>query len=567
MSLRWNILPLPLQNQIDSLATDLGINKVLATLLVQRGLTSYEEARKFFRPEEAKLHSPWLMADMHKAVERLEKAREQQERILVFGDYDVDGTTAVSLVAQCLLILGMDFITYIPDRYKEGYGLSEMGMKHAADSKCSLIIALDCGIKGHREVQIASDLGLDMIICDHHQPGASLPPALAILDPKREDCDYPFKELSGCGVGFKLMQAWFERMARSEEELLPLLDLLAVSIAADIVPIVDENRLLMSRGLALVNSSPRPGIQALLELNRRSEKPLNTEDVVFQIAPKINAAGRIEHGKLAVELLTTPHKQSAKELAEQIQLLNTTRRSYDETITREGLDQLDGTEDQYTSVVYSENWHKGVIGIAASRLIESYYRPTVVLTKSGDKLAGSARSVHGFNLYSAIDACHEHLIQFGGHAFAAGMTMKLEQLEGFQKAFEEVVKSRIKEDQRNPHLNIDMVLEFSDLDKRFYNSIQRMGPFGPGNMTPVFACFNLKSNGEPRKVGSDQKHLKLSLRDNDGVCLDGIAFNLADKTELLKHHSVDVAFTLDLNVWNNKESLQLNVKAIRKSNA
>lgn len=562
--MRWNIKAAPEPSEVENLMTQLGIKEELAAILIQRGVKDYDSAKAFFLAEEQELNDPFSMADMHKAVDRLEQARKKGEKIFVFGDYDVDGTSSVALVASCLIDLDIPHDTYIPDRYKEGYGLSEEGMKRAQELGCTLVIALDCGIKGHKQVDFARSLGLDMIICDHHQPGESLPNALAVLDPKRADCDYPYKELSGCGVGFKLMQAWTQTMGVAEEFLNPLYDLLAVSIAADIVPITEENRTLMARGLKVLNENPRTGIEALMEVSSR-KGAFSTEEVVFQLAPRINAAGRIEHGKLAVDLLTTKDREHAGELSKHINELNQDRKTFDETIATQALDMLEGTEENYTSVVFNETWHKGVIGIAASRLTETYYRPTVVLTRSGNVLAGSARSVKGFNLYDAIDQCRDHLIQFGGHAFAAGMTMREDQLEGFQSAFENVVKGSIGEEQRIPTLDIDRVIEMEKVDRRFYNAIQRMGPFGPGNMTPVFACFGLQETGESRQVGAEKSHLKTSLVDETGQIFDGIGFRIGEKLSEIQNNKVDVAFTLSLNVWNGRESLQLMIRDIRPS--
>lgn len=561
--MRWKIRAIPEEGLLQKLQQELGINRELSILLAQRGIDSYTEARRFFLPLEQDLHDPFLMADMQKAVDRCISAIQNREKIMVFGDYDVDGTTSVALMVEFLRQLDVELLPYIPDRYDEGYGLSEKGMRLAAEEGCGLIIALDCGIKGHTEVALANSLGVDMVICDHHQPGNGLPPAHAILDPKRSDCSYPFKELSGCGVGFKLAQAISMQMQRPVEALNPLYDLLAVSIAADIVPVVGENRSLLARGLERINSSPRVGLKCLQGLSGRTG-PLGTEELVFQISPRINAAGRIAHGSLAVDLLTTQSEERANELAAQINELNTNRRSFDERIGQEALEQLEGTEDSYTSVVFNPEWHKGVIGIAASRLIETHYRPTVVLTRSGEVLAGSARSVHGFDLYSAIDRCREHLIQFGGHAFAAGMTMREDQLQSFRTAFEESVKSHIREDQRIPGIDIDLLVDLSFLDRRFYNTLERMGPFGPGNMKPVLATFGLIDDNS-RTVGEDGAHLKLSLRDGEGVCMEGIAFRMGDRLSMLKAGPVDIAYTLDINRFRGEENLQLNVKAIRPS--
>lgn len=565
MEMNWKLQASPDPNQVARLQKELTTSEELAKILLQRGIFDYEGAKRFFLPETNGLHEPMQMKDMDKAVERLERMRNEGEKVMVFGDYDVDGTTAVSLVSEVFRKCGIEHLTYIPDRYVEGYGLSLKGMEKARESGCSLVIALDCGIKGHHVVEQAAEWGLDMIICDHHQPGATLPAAHAVLDPKRSDCPYPFKELSGCGVGFKLMQAWTPRLGWKESDLDPLTDLLAVSIAADIVPIVGENRTLMHKGLGVINETPRTGLRALMKQSNRG-KIWNTQEVVFQLAPRINAAGRIEHGQLAVELLTTNSEEDAERIAAHINELNLSRRSKDADITGEALEMLKGTEDRYTSVVCSESWHKGVIGIAASRLIETHYRPTVVLTASGNVLAGSARSVKGFDLYTAIDACKEHLIQFGGHAFAAGMTLRKDQLESFKAAFEEQVRSTITDDQRVPTLWIDLPLDPDAISRRFYNSLQRMGPFGPGNMTPVFACFGLLETGGSRKVGGG-KHLKLQLRDESGIELDGIAFGMGDKWEQIQGQRLDVAFTLDLNVWNGIERIQLMIKDVRPSAA
>ena len=536
---------------------------MISQLLLQRGVNTYEEAAELTNPSKGKWHDPFQMKDLDKAVDRILVAREREESIFVFGDYDVDGTTSVALMSDYLKRLGIKVFTYIPDRYKEGYGLSTAGIEAAVAKECSVLIALDCGIKSVDKVQYGNSLGLDFIICDHHNPGDILPAALAVLDPKRSDCDYPYKELSGCGVGFKLIQGVQTRLGLPLSELMAYTDLLAVSIGADIVPLTGENRILAAQGIEILNTRPRHGLAALMEVSKK-QGYFDIESVVFQIAPRINAAGRIDHGHIAVELLTTDNILLAKELAERVNQLNADRRTYDENITSEALLEMHGKENLVSTVVYNEHWHKGVIGIAASRLIEHHYKPTIVLTKSGEVLAVSARSVHGFNLYDALEKCSDQLIQFGGHAFAAGMTLKPERLNGFIERFEEVVKSSIREEQKTPRIEVDIPLQFSDISTSFYNTIQRFGPFGPFNMNPVFISFGLKDCGS-KPVGTGNKHLRLELVSQDGIVFSGIAFGKGDLIEMVQNGPVDILYNLSLNTFREKSTLQLMVKDIRES--
>ncbi len=565
MNYHWKIKPDPEQDDFILLQKELNIHPVITKLLIQRGIKTYESAKSFFNPLSQDWHDPYLMADMNKAVFRLESAITLNEKIMVYGDYDVDGTTSVAMMFSFLLQYTKNIITYIPDRYKEGYGISETGIQLAYKEGCKLIIALDCGIKSIDKVTFAKNLGIDFIICDHHQPGDQIPEAVAVLDPKRKNCNYPFKELSGCGVGFKLIQAFHQKQGGQKEELIVYTDLLAVSISADIVNVTGENRLFLAQGLKQLNTWNRHGFRALLEESGgRVNQVYDVEKVVFQLAPRINAAGRIKHGLLAVNLLNADNLESARSLAFEVNKLNIQRRAYDETITEEALKQLETSKHTSSNVVFSPKWHKGVIGIAASRLIEKHYKPTVVLTQSGETLAGSARSVHGFNLYDALEACSDTLIQFGGHAFAAGMTMKPENLEAFRNRFEKVVSESITTEQRQPSLNIDSELDFSEINERFFRTLVRMGPFGPGNMAPVFISMGLNECGI-KEVGRNGDHLRVCLANQHGVVLNGIAFKQGKKASELRESRVDVAYELQMNEFNGKSEIQLGVKDIRQS--
>ena len=561
--MRWNIKPLPDTQKTQALAEALNVNQILAGLLVQRGIETFEQARSFFRPSLADLHDPYLMKDMARAVSRIERAIEKQENILVFGDYDVDGTTAVSLVSSYLKTFYDNIASYIPDRYNEGYGISYQGIDFAHDNGFTLFIALDCGIKSIDHVRYAKERGIDFIICDHHLPGEVLPDAVAVLNPKRKDCNYPYDELCGCGVGFKLVQALGINRRQTVEDLKGYLDLVATAIAADIVPITGENRILAKFGLEVINASPRAGIKALAL--KAGKQTLDISDVVFVLAPRINAAGRIRHGDEAVRLLTEFDLDQALEVANEIEAYNAHRKTLDKEITQQALQQIldNAEEDRFTTVVYREDWHKGVIGIVASRLIENYYRPTLVFTKSGDKLAASARSVRDFDVYQALEACAEHLEQFGGHAFAAGMTIRADRFDAFKTAFEEQVRRTIDPEKLIPEITIDMALDLSGIDQKFVNILKQFEPFGPGNMNPVFAAKGLFDTGFGRTIGQDGKHLKLYVKQGSRQ-FPAIGFGLADRLPLTENRQpFEAAFCVEESEWNGNRYIQLRLKDIR----
>ena len=562
--MRWTLKPKPEEEKINELATALQVSRTIASLLLQRGISSFEEARQFFRPSLNDLHDPYLMKDMDKAVARLEKAIENEENILVFGDYDVDGTTAVSLVSGYLKSFYPNIATYIPDRYDEGYGVSFKGIDFADDNGFSLIIALDCGIKSIDHVAYAKEKNIDFIIGDHHRPGDELPDAVAILDPKREDCDYPYDELCGCGIGFKLIQALAANRNQTIDDLIPYLDLVATAIAADIVPMTGENRVLAYFGLQVINSDPRPGIKAMT--HQLKKKTLDITDVVFIIAPRINAAGRIKHGNHAVELLTEFDFEQAQQFASEIEAYNAERKDLDQQITKEALTQIEenGEQNRFSSVVFQETWHKGVIGIVASRLIETYYRPTLVFTKSGDKYAASARSVKGFDVYNALEACAEHLEQFGGHMYAAGMTLKPENYTAFKEAFERVVQETIAPELLQPELSIDAVVRFEEITPKFTRILKQFEPCGPQNMTPVFVSNNVFDTGYGKPMGKEEEHLKLFVRQNNSEGIPAIGFGLGSKHVIVKNKQLfEAAYCIDENEWNDKIELQLRLKDIR----
>jgi single-stranded-DNA-specific exonuclease len=562
--MRWTHKQIPPREKVVQLSEALQIDDVLSTLLVQRGIETFEQARSFFRPTYELLHDPFLMKDMDKAAERILRAISDEERILVYGDYDVDGTTSVAMMYSFLRELHPEVTTYIPDRYTEGYGISLKGIDYARDNEIGLIIALDCGVKALEQARYAAEKGIDLIVCDHHRPGPELPTAVAVLDPKREDCDYPYKELCGCGVGFKLVQALADRLEMDASRILPLLDLVATAIGADIVPITGENRVLAALGMQQINSQPRPGIKALREQVSKTE--LSITDVVFILAPRINAAGRMQHGNQAVELLAESDLDRARELAVAIEENNSDRRETDRSITQEALQLIEdeGKADGFTTVVYRPHWHKGVIGIVASRLIETYYRPTLVFTRSGDCLAASARSVKGFDVYEALEQCADLLIQFGGHTYAAGLTMKEENYEAFRDRFEQVVSETIDPKCLEPELRIDAPLDLEQCTPRFYRILKQFAPFGPGNSTPVFYADKLVDNGYGKRVGSDQSHLKLSVSQGSSTVLAGIGFGLGDRLELIEGGRMfRAAFSLDENHWNGRTTLQLRVRDIK----
>ncbi|MCK0161293.1 single-stranded-DNA-specific exonuclease RecJ [Allomuricauda sp. F6463D] len=562
--MRWTIKPRPTKENIDHLSKELGVDDLVAQLLIQRGITNYEEAKSFFRPELNHLHNPFLMKDMGLAVERIEQAIANDENILVYGDYDVDGTTSVALMSSYLLETYSNVATYIPDRYLEGYGISLKGIDFAADNDISLIIALDCGIKAVEQIKYAKEKGIDFIVCDHHRPGDILPDAVAILDPKQKDCEYPYKELCGCGVGFKLIQALGSKQGKTIDDLILYMDLVATAIAADIVPITDENRVLAYHGLMVINENPRTGIKALIDQTKKTE--LTITDVVFIIAPRINAAGRMKHGQHAVALLMENDFTTAKRYASEIEDFNIERRSLDQEITKEALVQIQENREEknFTSVVYNENWHKGVIGIVASRLTETYYRPTLVFTKSGDKLAASARSVKGFDVYNALECCSDCLEQFGGHKYAAGLTLLEEQYEKFKKQFEKVVSETIDPKLLQPEISVDAKISMDKITPRLMRILKQFAPFGPGNMAPVFMAEGLKDTGYARGVGEEEKHLKCSLYQQGSNPIGAIGFNLGNKLDVVKGiKPFDAVFSLDENEWKGTVSLQLKLSDIR----
>jgi len=567
MEKRW-VQALEVNKEITSLlAQQLNIDTTLAQILVQRGITSFDEAKHFFRPQLTQLHDPFLMKDMDKAIARIDTALEKGEHLLIYGDYDVDGTTSVALAYSFFRQLTSNIEYYIPDRHKEGYGISTAGIDYAKSKGITLIIALDCGIKSNDKVSYATSLGIDFIICDHHLPGDELPAAVAILDPKRADCPYPFKELAGCGIGFKLAQAYCQVHGLPEERYQQYIDMVMVSIAADIVPIVDENRALAYYGLIKLNSQPCVGLKALMDSCGKN-KDYTITDVVFTLAPRINAAGRMDHGNQAVKMLLCTENDLAKEQSLFINIQNTDRKTSDQNITAEALALIDESEiliNKKTTVVYNENWNKGVIGIVASRLTEKYYRPTIVLTESNGFLTGSARSVPGYDLYEALLGCADLLEQFGGHKFAAGLTMKKENLDAFCDQFENIVSSTITDDLLCPEILIDSEITLDQIDGKFQRIVAQMSPFGPMNPAPVFVSREVVYVGRPYIVGT--KHLKLSIKQQNSAIFETIGFGLAEYENLLQPNvPFSVCYTVEENVWKDQKRLQLNIKAIKIHN-
>ena len=568
MQKRWNILSAE-DAKLTALRQDLNIHPALLQILIQRNIDTYEKAKAFFNPELSNLHSPWLMKDMHKAVDRLLTAFNNREKILVFGDYDVDGTTAVACMYSFLKTVyePSNIGYYIPHRYREGYGVSKAGIDHAHTMGATLIISLDCGIKSIDLVGYAKELGIDFVICDHHTPDSVLPPAVAILNPKQADCNYPFKELCGCGVGFKLITAMAEKLELSSSAPMEYLDLLATAIAADIVPMVGENRILVYHGLKKANEEPNYGIRALKELGG-VQKELFINNLVFMIAPRVNAAGRMDDGSKAVQLFIAKHIDEARQYAAMLHSDNSDRKEADKNITDEALAIISGDVAMVSSkstVVYQPHWHKGVVGIVASRLIDHYYRPTIVLTQSGEYIAGSARSVAGFNVYEAIHQCRDLLLGYGGHFYAAGMTLEPSKVEAFRARFEEVVSASITEDMLIPEINIDAVVTLSDLKQSFFNIIKRMEPFGPENMQPLFMVSGVTDSGYSKIV--KDVHIRFSVKQGN-ILFNGIGFNLASKFHLLQNgEPVDIVFTLEENEWNNEKHLQLKVLDLRRHEA
>ncbi|MGJ8665277.1 MAG: single-stranded-DNA-specific exonuclease RecJ [Patiriisocius sp.] len=563
--MRWNILPKISEEKIAILSKELGVDRNIAILLGQRGIETFEDAKRFFRPSLDELHDPFLMQDMQAAVVRIEKAIENQENILIYGDYDVDGTTSVALMSSYLKTYYPNIATYIPDRYDEGYGISYQGIDFASDNDFSLIIALDCGVKAIEKVAYATDKKIDFIICDHHRPGDEIPKAIAVLDPKREDCNYPYKELCGCGVGFKLIQALASRRGQTIEDLLLYLDLVATAIGADIVPITGENRVLAHFGLKVINSNPRTGYKAILKQVKKTN--LTITDVVFIIGPRINAAGRMKHGNHAVTLLVETDINKAAIWAAEIEQFNQDRREADKRITEEALTQITetGEEKRMTTVVYDEDWHKGVIGIVASRLTETYYRPTLVFTKSGERLAASARSVKGFDVYNALQECSEYIEQFGGHMYAAGLTLFEKDYENFKAKFEEVVAKTIDPKLLKPELPIALEIDLADITPKFYRILKQFAPFGPGNRQPVFMTKNLKDTGYGKCVGADKKHLRVTIKQGNSNQFVAIGFGLGEKKDIAcTNKPFKAAYVIDENEWQGVVNLQLRLKDIQE---
>lgn len=576
MNAIWNVKERGNKQDVERIVEDLNVDWVIANLLVQRGITTYDEAEKFFRPKLSELNDPFLMKDMQAAVERLQSAIANNEKILVFGDYDVDGTTAVAMVYSFLIGKTTDVIYYIPDRYTEGYGLSMKGIDYAFEQGCKLIIALDCGIKAVEKIEYANTLDVDIIICDHHNPGQVLPEAVAILDPKREDCDYPYKELSGCGVGFKLLQAYtiaekYELIPESHvaKELLPYLDLVAVSIASDIVPITQENRIMAFYGLKQINEAPRTGLKAIIEIAGIDRKEVEINDIVFKIGPRINAAGRIESGQRSVDLLTSSDYETALSIAAEVNEMNSTRQDFDQKITEEAVNYLHNNPELHhkkTTVVFNKDWHKGVVGIVASRLIEHYYRPTIVLTESNGIATGSARSVPGYDIYKAIEACSDILESFGGHSFAAGLSMKLENVKLFQDKFEQYVSETIKPEMLVQQIDIDAYLKLNDISPRFYRVLKQFSPFGPNNMKPVFATRNVIDSGRGKPVGKEGDHLRLDVKEHIAAhkSFPAIAFKQARHFDAIKYKKpFDICYSVEENEFMGNVSLQIKIRDIK----
>ena len=555
---------------IKRLASELGVDPVLAQLLVQRGITTFEQARSFFRPSLSNLHDPFLMKDMDKAVDRLHSAIMSREKILVYGDYDVDGTSAVALVYSFLRRLTTNVGFYIPDRYDEGYGISIKGMTWAAENGYSLVIALDCGIKAVEKVAYANSLGIDMIICDHHLPDEKIPEAVAVLDPKREDCHYPFDDLSGCGVGFKLVQAYAQKHDIPFDSLIPLLDLLVVSISADLVSVTGENRILAHFGLKELNEHPRQGLLAMIKLSSLEPAHVTIDDIVFKIGPRINAAGRIENGSLAVELLTATDKETAERIGREINQHNNERKNIDREITQEALNMVHehkALASESVTIVYNPNWHKGVVGIVASRLVEAYNKPAVVLTKSNGFVTGSARSVHGFDLYESIENCADILENFGGHLYAAGLTLKEENLPEFCRRMESFIEGKIKPEMLVPIIDLDAKLDFSQITPKFFRILKQFQPFGPGNHAPVFLTENVYDNGNGRKVGPDGAHLKLELIQENQPWrhISSIAFNMSEHFEHIQlGNPIDISYSIVENYYRGIANIQLRIRDIHQ---
>ncbi|MBU2914798.1 single-stranded-DNA-specific exonuclease RecJ [Reichenbachiella agariperforans] len=560
MNKKWIIREKPSEEQINTLKESLGIDHTLCSLLVQRGINDFEIAKAFFRPSLSTSHDPFEMKNMSIAIERLTNAIFNNEKILIYGDYDVDGSTSVALVYNFLKSFSSNLFTYIPDRYTEGYGVSMKGIEWAIDHGVNLIITLDCGIRAVDTVQRAADNHIDTIICDHHLPGTILPPAIAVLDPKQADCTYPYKELSGCGIGYKLLEAFSIQNGVDENQLLQYLDLVAVSIACDIVPITGENRTLAYFGLRKLNSDAIPGLKALIKKSGM-QLPLSISNVVFGLGPRINAAGRISHADAALNLLTQSSEEDAKVFAEKLNLENEERKSYDESITKEALALIqEDSLDKNTTVLFKKDWHKGIIGIVASRCIEHHYRPTIILTESNQKVTGSARSIEGFDVYAAIESCSSYLEQFGGHKYAAGLTMHKSNLVAFKDQFEKVVSAVITPEDKVLKIVIDAEIKLDQITTKFYSILNQMGPFGPGNMQPVFISRNIRLKSDARLL--KEKHLKLAVYQEDSQVFDAIGFGMNDHQDTVSQ-SFDMVYTIEENNFRGNTSLQLMIKDLR----
>ena len=566
----WNYKKQGDLNEVKHLSAALNVNMIIARLLVQRGIKTFNEAKAFFRPRLSDLINPFLMKDMDKAVERVEQAIAKQEKVLVYGDYDVDGTTSVAMMYSFLKSRIEHIEYYIPDRYSEGYGISPQSINYAIDNGFTLVIALDCGIKAVEKIADAKERGLDFIICDHHNPGDSLPPAVAVLDPKQPECPYPNKELSGCGVGFKLLQAYCQKNNLEQDEIYDMLDLLVVSIASDIVPIFGENRVMAYFGLKKLNTNPGIGLQTIINLAGLAGTEITISDIVFKIGPRLNASGRIEHGKKSVQILVSQDEEKSDLIGEEIDSYNEIRKTLDRDITQEALDMIEASEDlknMNSTVLYNRDWHKGVVGIVASRVTEQYYRPSIILTESNGLATGSARSVRDFDLYEAIGKCSELLESYGGHMYAAGLTLKIENIPAFRQRFEEIVTSQITNLQQTQTIEIDAKITLSDITPRFYRILKQFAPFGPHNMSPVFVTEDVYDAGTSRIVGKNQEHLKLDLVEpdvNSGI-FPGIAFNQSNAFELITSGSpFDICYSISENDYRGKINLQLFIKDIKK---
>ena len=571
MDKRWVLKPKANQQDIEHLEQVLNIQPLLAGLLAQRSIKTYDQAKRFFRPSLYSLHDPFKMKDMNRAIERIEKAIQHQQRILIYGDYDVDGTTSVALVFSFLKKFYSNLDYYIPDRYEEGYGISYKGIEYAHQHNVSLIIALDCGIKAAKKIDYANSKNIDFIICDHHTPEKQLPDAVAVLDPKRADCNYPFQDLSGCGVGFKMLQAFSQTNNIDFAELYPFLDLVAVSIASDIVPIIGENRVMTHFGLKQLNENPGTGLKAIINMSGLGDKQyqIEVEDVVFRIGPRINAAGRIESGRSAVDLLITDDDHKARQKAQKVNSCNDTRKNIDRNITQDALKMIaheSGFREKKSTVLYNSQWHKGVVGIVASRMIEIYYRPTIILTSSNGMATGSARSIPGFDIYNALESCNDLLENFGGHMYAAGLTLDIKNIPAFKHRFEDIVEQSITEEQLVPQIEIDTEIQLNEITEQFFSILRQFQPFGPKNLPPIFVARRVRDDGTARLVGSSKEHMKLSLiqEKDPAVAFPAIAFQQANHySDIHKGKPFDVCFCVEENVFRGKRNLQLNVKDIK----